>query len=198
MYRYCSISSCSAGTKYSELSDWYLRWWPYLKRAHRIRNKGIHQVKSGIWFSGPGSAFLSRSLFFSAILQGKPRLLLSLQDALLFRRSRIATNNGKSKLPPGSKKTAMAGIPLDRILRWLFISITSSAVHFSPVLRGLINNSISPLTARTSRNMNSLFPLMSLLQYLRTSASIYSKLSLNWTVFFTCSSESPVSKQAPT
>ena len=34
-----------------------------------------------------------------------------------FLRSRTVTNNGKSKPPPGSKKTPTAGITIDSILR---------------------------------------------------------------------------------
>jgi hypothetical protein len=88
------------------------------------------------------------------------------QSLLVFLRSRASARIGKRKEPPGREKIAIAGRIFAMFFRWFFISIFSSLVHFSSVFRVFIRSCISPLIARTSIRMTSLFIMMSLLRYL--------------------------------
>jgi len=84
---------------------------------------------------------------------------------LVFLRSRASARIGKSKEPPGREKIATAGMIFAMFFRWVFISVFSSLVHVSSVFRVFIKSCISPLIARTSIRMASLFTMMSLLRY---------------------------------
>jgi len=80
-------------------------------------------------------------------------------------RSRASASTGKSKEPPGRTKITTAGMIFAMFLRCLFISVFSSLVHFSSVFRVFMRSCISPLIARTSMRMASLFTMMRLLRY---------------------------------
>jgi hypothetical protein len=99
------------------------------------------------------------------IIDLTPSFFLLSHRLLTFLRSRASASIGKRKEPPGRTKITTAGMIFAMFFRCLFISVLSSLVHFSSVFRIFIRSCISPLIARTSIRIASLFTMMSLLRY---------------------------------